>query len=90
VLHTRLYESAWLRTRDTASRQRTASVLDWWSLALIGNASGHSFGVEQNLDPRRFRSRLATNRLQSLFESIKASLTRPFRKWPPPELGFAF
>ena len=25
------------------------------SLALIGNASGQSFGVEQNLDPRRFR-----------------------------------
>jgi hypothetical protein len=25
------------------------------SLALIGNASGHSFGAEQNLDPRRFR-----------------------------------
>ena len=24
-------------------------------LALIGNASGHSFGAEQNLDPRRFR-----------------------------------
>jgi hypothetical protein len=36
------------------------------------------------------RSELPTNRLQSLFESIKASLTRPFRKWPPPELGLRF
>ena len=30
-------------------------ILDVWSLALIGNASGQSFEVEQNLDPRRFR-----------------------------------
>ena len=26
-----------------------------WSLALIGNASGQTVGVEQGLEPRRFR-----------------------------------
>ncbi len=30
-------------------------ILDEWSLALIGNASGQTAGTERNLDPRRFR-----------------------------------
>jgi hypothetical protein len=28
------------------------AIVSGWSLALIGNASGQSLGLEQNLDPR--------------------------------------
>jgi hypothetical protein len=40
----------WLSYRD----RHQDPFLGGWSLALIGNASGQSFGLEQNLDPRRF------------------------------------
>ena len=40
----------WLSYRD----RHQGPFLGGWSLALIGNASGQSFGLEQNLDPRRF------------------------------------
>jgi hypothetical protein len=31
------------------------SFLSGWSLALIGNAAGQTFGAERDIDPRRFR-----------------------------------
>ena len=41
---------------DLADHQAVAgSILDEWSLALIGNASGQTVGVERGLEPRRFR-----------------------------------
>jgi hypothetical protein len=32
-----------------------ATILGVWSLALIGNASGQTFGAERDIEPRRFR-----------------------------------
>jgi hypothetical protein len=40
----------WLSYRD----RHQGPFLAGWSLALIGSASGQRFGLEQNLDPRRF------------------------------------
>ena len=39
----------WLSYRD----RHQGPFLGGWSLALIGNASGQSFGLQENLDPRR-------------------------------------
>ena len=40
------------RAIGTSNRLKSHSE---WSLALIGNASGQTVGVERDLDPRRFR-----------------------------------
>jgi len=54
--HVAAYSNSSVREMILASSMaRESPFLGEWSLALIGNASGQSFGVEQNLDPRRFR-----------------------------------
>ena len=37
------------------SANQDPTIPDEWSLALIGNASGQTVGVERGLEPRRFR-----------------------------------